>query len=357
MLNLSSIDLSNQFKGTLYCLIGILVLTPDSLLVRHVSNIPDFTVMFYRFGIFTFTIAVVFIYKEKWNAFQKLKEIGYLGLLAGLVWGGSNFLITYAFQTTAIANVLVINASNPMFSALFSWLMLREHIPWRTIIAGLICFGAIILIFSGEIGKNGSNLVGVVCALGAAISIGLYFTLLRIASQYDGVEPDMMPCNFIAGLFVMLVSLCLSPNLLDVTAESFIFLSIQGVIVLPISFILLTIGPSLISASEVSLYTLLETILGPIWVWLGGYEAPPFYSIYGGIILILALTVHSLLSLRTEPYMNEIKSMQSIVTDDPVNSSDVGLEIDTNELHEIEPKANFNIIEFHDDSNDDVRDV
>lgn len=71
-----------------------------------------------------------------------------------------------------------------------------------------------------------------------------------------------------------------------------LYLFINGVLVLSISFSLWTIGPSLISAPEVSLYTLIETILGPVWVWLGGYEAPPAMSVYGGIALTVALTIH-----------------------------------------------------------------
>ena len=67
---------------------------------------------------------------------------------------------------------------------------------------------------------------------------------------------------------------------------------INGMLVLPIAFTLLTLGPSLISAPEVSLYTLIETVLGPIWVWLGGYEAPPVSAIFGGTLLIIALGIH-----------------------------------------------------------------
>ncbi len=66
----------------------------------------------------------------------------------------------------------------------------------------------------------------------------------------------------------------------------------NGVLVLGLSNILLNIGPTLISAPEVSLIFLLETILGPVWVYLGGYEAPPSSAVYGGGVLILTLIAH-----------------------------------------------------------------
>ena len=67
-----------------------------------------------------------------------MKEIGLIGVLAGIVWGIQNFLITYAFQKTAAANVLVIVAANPMFSAILSYFLLNEKAPVRTILASIV---------------------------------------------------------------------------------------------------------------------------------------------------------------------------------------------------------------------------
>jgi hypothetical protein len=76
------------------------------------------------------------------------------------------------------------------------------------------------------------------------------------------------------------------------TLQDLIFILLNGVGTLPVSFALLTIGPSLISAPEVSLYSLIETVLGPIWVWVGGYGAPSKYSVIGGFLLISALVTN-----------------------------------------------------------------
>ena len=67
-----------------------------------------------------------------------------------MLWGASNMLFTSAIQLTAVANVLVIVASNTVFSSIFSYLLLGEVIPIRMIVTSIICFGAIALIFSGE---------------------------------------------------------------------------------------------------------------------------------------------------------------------------------------------------------------
>jgi hypothetical protein len=70
------------------------------------------------------------------------------------------------------------------------------------------------------------------------------------------------------------------------------YLAVQGFLEIPLSFGLLTIAPSYIPSSEVMLYMLIETILGPVWVWLGGYGRPPLVTVYAGVILIVTLLAH-----------------------------------------------------------------
>jgi hypothetical protein len=109
-----------------------------------------------------------------------------------------------------------------------------------------------------------------------------------------------MYCNLIAGAFSTLVSLCVGySHLGEVTSRDAPFILVDGVVVLAGSFTLLTLGPALIPAPEVSLITLIETILGPVWVWLGGYEAPPALTIYGGVAIVVALFTHRYLRLSS----------------------------------------------------------
>lgn len=79
---------------------------------------------------------------------------------------------------------------------------------------------------------------------------------------------------------------------IDISPVDSFLLFLQGGVLMPLSFGLLTVGPSFISAPEVSLYMLLETILGPVLVFFAGYEKPPMMSIYGGIIIVVALAAN-----------------------------------------------------------------
>lgn len=88
------------------------------------------------------------------------------------------------------------------------------------------------------------------------------------------------------------MALILGANPSNITKYEGVLLFIQGFLEIPISLGLLSVGPTLIPASEVSLYMLIETVLGPVFVWLGGYEAPPTYTIYGGAILLATLAIN-----------------------------------------------------------------
>jgi len=295
-------NFSNQTKGTLLCVVGTLILSPDTLLLRKVSSLDGYVVQFYRYFISgTIFLMLVFALNGHQGFIQTFRDLKLIGLIAGLVFGLSNFLFTEAVQCTAVANVLVINATNSAFSAILSYFLFGETIDFKTFLTIIVCFGSITLIFADNLttsggGKNDTK--GIVFALFASITFGSYFAILRFASKVSGKEPDMLGCNVIAMYFVALLSLCLGANIVKIDVVNALYLCINGIIVLPLSFWMLTVGPSLISAPEVSLFTEIETILGPVWVYLGGYESPPKFTLIGGLLLLSSLSIHSLLTLR-----------------------------------------------------------
>jgi drug/metabolite transporter (DMT)-like permease len=174
--------LSDRVKGTLFAIFGVLALTPDSLLLRKVNGVPDFTVTFYRYAIFGVASLVGISVTSRGDIVGKFKGLGRWGVLAGLTLGITNLFITLAFQQTAAANVLVIQASNPIISALLSRLLLGEVLPLRTMICAVVSMGAIVLIFAGDSGSGGSN--GLFFAMVSATSFGTYFVILRYVTVY-----------------------------------------------------------------------------------------------------------------------------------------------------------------------------
>ena len=84
----------------------------------------------------------------------------------------------------------------------------------------------------------------------------------------------------------------------ELIGNDIIFIPLMCVMCVAIPFVLVTIAPRFITAAEVNLFFLLETILGPIWVWLVIKEQPSFETIVGGAVIILTIAIHSSLSLK-----------------------------------------------------------
>jgi drug/metabolite transporter (DMT)-like permease len=108
----------------------------------------------------------------------------------------------------------------------------------------------------------------------------------------------MVPANAFGNLLVVPIVLFFGATPLEVPSTDMVLLLILGVLVLPLSYALITLAPRLLPAPEVSLTLLLETVLGPFWVWLVIDESPALATLAGGALILGTLVIHTLLSMR-----------------------------------------------------------
>lgn len=281
---------TNHAKGLTLGVLGVLLLSPDTLIIRLVDADP-WTFIAWRGGLMMVGMFLILSLRFGYRLFSRTFAIGWLGVLIAILFALNNVFFQLSVQSTSVANTLVIIATAPLFAALFSVLFLRERVPMRTWIAIVVSAGGVALVFIGDIG--GGSMFGNVAALISAVGLGVHFVLVRL-----GRPVDMSPAIAVAGLFIMAIGMFMATDLyLD--PRQFGLIAILGVVLLPLSFALLTRAPNHIPAAEVSLIILLETILGPLWVWLAVAEQPPLQTIIGGAVIIVVLTVHSILSLNT----------------------------------------------------------
>ena len=218
------------------------------------------------------------------EAYLKLVMIGEFNVLFSRIW----LLVLSTTSSLSSGNVIVLFADGFRDAAILSVIFLKERIPVRTWVTILICFLAVGLVFAGRL--DGGHLFGNFAALISAIGLGTHFVLVRLKR-----EVDMTPAIGLASLLTCFIGFNMSSDLY-LEPQQLGFLAILGLILLPISFILLTRAPIYISAPEVSLIILLETILAPIWVWLAIQEEPPLTTLIGGGIIIIALAIHAIQS-------------------------------------------------------------
>jgi drug/metabolite transporter (DMT)-like permease len=129
---------ANHLRGSVLCLIGVLCLTPDTLLLRSVgSNVPMSTILFVKFAAGAAFLSVYFQLQYGRTVLKQFKDLGFVGIGAGVMLGIANYFFTMAILTGVVANVLVIVACNSLFSALFSYALFNETMKLRT---SVTCF-------------------------------------------------------------------------------------------------------------------------------------------------------------------------------------------------------------------------
>ena len=108
---------------------------------------------------------------------------------------------------------------------------------------------------------------------------------------------DLVPSAVIGKLCVAIFAFFFVENFALVDNDMY-FIPLMCVMCVAIPFVLVTIAPRFITGAEVNLFFLLETILGPVWVWMVIKEQPSLETILGGSVIILTIAIHSFLALK-----------------------------------------------------------
>tara|TARA_Y100001970_G_scaffold266899_1_gene356181 strand:+ start:420 stop:1286 length:867 start_codon:yes stop_codon:yes gene_type:complete len=278
-----------QQKGMLLAFTGIMFITPDSLLIR-LANIDSWNLIFYRGFIpfLTILIGLLFIYKS--NLFKKILDNGWHGLVYILSFSTISILFVISIENTNVANTLIMIALAPMLSAIISLIFLKENPDQKTWMAIIITTLAVIYIFYGAIdtGDFLGNFLGLIVATGLAVNA----VVIRSAKKIS-----LVPSAMFGKLVVALFSLIFVDQLKLENNDLFI-IPLMCVFCIAIPFVCVTLAPRYITAPEVNLFFLLETIFGPLWVWLVIREQPSIETIIGGSIIILTIAVHSIFILK-----------------------------------------------------------
>jgi len=282
-------NLTDQQKGSLLAFVAVMFITPDSLFIR-LSNIDTWGLVFYR-GIIPFvTVLLGMLLIYKLNFFKMLFTSGNHGIIYILTFSLTNITFVVSIQNTNVANTLVMIAMAPMLSAILGAIFLKELPDKKTWIAIFVTFGAAVYIFydSLKLGNFFGDILGLITALGLAIGA----VTIRSAKN-----KNLVPAAVVGKLIVALFALFFIESFTLIKSDQ-IIVPLMCIMCVAIPFVLVTIAPRFIPAAEVNLFFLLETIIGPIWVWLVIQEQPSIETIQGGAVIITAIAIHSFIKLK-----------------------------------------------------------
>jgi drug/metabolite transporter (DMT)-like permease len=275
-------------KGLALAALGGFVLSFDIPLIRLADG-GAWTVLALRSGASFLAGLLIWLVWRRLSANAPQLAPGRTGLAVAGLYGLSSVLFILAVFNTSTANLVFILALNSAFAALLSWAWLGERPHPLTLLAMAVMLLAVLLIVGDGVGHG--RVLGDLLALLSTFTIACAITVTRASGR------DMGLTALSGVLLPLLVALPFAASQgFAVAAPGWILFN--GAVVTPLAFLCLASGPRYLSAPEVAMFYLLETVLAPVWVWLVFAETPSRNTAIGGAILVATLLAHSLWQLR-----------------------------------------------------------
>jgi drug/metabolite transporter (DMT)-like permease len=282
--------MNDHSKGLLITLIGVVFVVPDSIMVRLISSDPMVTAFWRSLtaGIF---VAIFVLLTMRDEVMKTITQMGRAGWMYCVLIGTTSPSFVLAVQNTSVANVVLIFASMPVFSALLSFLILSERPSRQLLLTSSFVFAGLAIIGLGSSGGADANWIGDLWAVYIVIAFSLALTLLR-RQKHISMLPAI-PIGYIGAAFAMFWFI----DPLETIATDGALYVMHGALI-AVSTCGLTLGPRYISATEVSLLILLESVFAPVLAWVVLSEIPAHSTILGGVLILSALVVYNIILFR-----------------------------------------------------------
>ncbi len=229
---------------------------------------------------------------ERGRVVQAFRSVGVAGVAVALCVATASGSFIAALNHTSVARVLFIMAVAPVLAALLAWVTLGEPIARRTIAAMALALVGVSLML-GAPGEG--SLAGDGLSFIAALAFGLMIVITRWRR-----DVSMAPATCLAQvILVAAFAPFASPS--EIGDGDVAWLAALGIGQIGLGFALLTVGARLIPAAQVGLITLLEIVLGPVWVWLALDERPSTLTLVGGAVVIVAIVIQTRAARPPEP--------------------------------------------------------
>ena len=271
--------------GYILLLFGGFCLSWGGFIVRSFQEANVWQILFLRSFFFIIALILFLSLTYKNKVFKIIKDSGIPGILGGFVMSFSFVAFIIAMNNTTVANVVFIISTQTMFLAIFGFFYLKEKV---SLIGSSSIFLAMsgILIMVGDSISTGS-LFGNLVALVIPINFAIYVMIIRKNSNLD-----MVPAMLYSGIFSLIYGAILSKSF-EFSSHDLFMGFLLGVPQLALGFICITIGSRTTASATVGLLMLMETLCGPLWVWLFLSEIPPISVFIGGAVIISAIILKS----------------------------------------------------------------
>jgi drug/metabolite transporter (DMT)-like permease len=264
------------------------------LCLRQIEAASVWQILFWR-SVGMVPVLLAFIW---WTSggrpLAQIRKVGLAGAVGGmgLVFAFAGAI--YAIQTTTIANAVFLFTASPFVAAILGWILLGERVkPWTWAAIGLAVFGMYLMVREG---LAMGALQGNIAALLSAAGFGAFSVCLRW-----GKVGDMMPVSMLGGVFSILVAgvvLSLGGQAIVVSGHDMAISAGMGAAILALGMVTYTLGSKVIPAAELTLLSLIEVLLAPIWVFIVLGETASPATFIGGGVLLAAVAMNAVMGAR-----------------------------------------------------------
>ena len=252
--------------------------------VRMMSEANGWQIVFYR-SIGLSVILLAYLLWQQGKVVAPVKQIGWLGVLAGSLMGASFFGNIFALIYTSVANVTFILSTTPFMAALLGWFLLKERVRKRTWLAIAFTAAGVLVMING--GLSADSFVGI----GFAFFMALCYAFFTIIMRHNK-HIDMLPAALVAGLTTIVFSSFFIDSFVLPWQDIAITFAL-GIGQMGLGLILFIKGSRYVPAAELTLLTMLEVILSPLWVWLLFQEDPGIWTLAGGAIIMMGIFIQA----------------------------------------------------------------
>ncbi len=220
---------------------------------------------------------------ERGGTIAAFRRMGRAELAVAVLTAFASGAFIVALNYTTVANVLFMMAVSPIAAALIAWVGLRERISRRTLAAMVVALAGVTVMVGGAAGGG----IGIWLSLAMTVIFALAVVITRHRRDIS-----MAPAICLSQVVVVV---CVAPfaEIGSVGAHDLMLMIVLGFGQMGLGLAFLTMGARLIPAAEVALVSLLEVVLGPLWVWLAYQERPSTATLLGGAVVVAAVVLQA----------------------------------------------------------------
>lgn len=273
------------------------------VVTRHLDTAGSFEVTFWRSTAMAVSLSVFLSFIDGKRFWSELLRPTKLVLVSGICWSIMFSAFMVALTLTSVANVLVIMALSPLFTAISARIFLNHRLPVITWFAIIVAGFGIAWMFADD-GNTSLSLTGSFVSLAIPIAMAINFTFLQFIGMReksnvasDGKRPYEMQQALLIGALISSCVTLLPAWPLQTSLHDITLLSMLGIFQLAVPWLLVIYVGKVLSAPEISLLSLLEIVFGVTWAWLWAGEALSLNTLVGGVLVLGALFTNVLATI------------------------------------------------------------